>query len=70
MPDLFRGCERDKEKLCAELRVLEEGMERYRVSTPFQFDDGDHPAIVLKRESNPWLLSDEGHGMSFPQLCL
>ena len=25
------------------------------------FEDGDHLAIVLKREQDHWLLSDEGH---------
>ena len=56
------GIERNfREKVCAEIRVLEEGIDRYRVFTPFQFDDGDHLAIVLKREDNQWLLSDEGH---------
>jgi len=56
------GIERDfREKVCAEIRLLDEGMDRYRVFTPFQFDDGDHLAIVLKREADQWLLSDEGH---------
>ena len=56
------GIDRDfREKVCAEIRVLDEGMDRYRVFTPFQFDDGDHLAIVLKREASQWLLSDEGH---------
>ena len=36
-------------------------MERFRVFTPFLFDDGDHLAIVLKREGTLWLLSDEAH---------
>jgi hypothetical protein len=35
--------------------------QKYRVSTPFQFDDGDNLVIILKRENNQWLLSDEGH---------
>ena len=56
------GIDRDfREKVCAEIRVLDEGMDRYRVFTPFQFDDGDHLAIVLKRKASQWLLSDEGH---------
>jgi len=25
------------------------------------FEDGDHLAIVLKREQSNWMLSDEGH---------
>ena len=47
------GIERDfREKVCAEIRLLDEGVDRYRVFTPFQFDDGDHLAIVLKREDH------------------
>ena len=54
--------ERDfREKVCAKLRLAPEGMGRYRVFTPFLFEDGDHLAVVLKREGNTWLLSDEGH---------
>ena len=29
-------------------------------SSPFQFDDGDHLGIVLKKEGERWVLSDEG----------
>ncbi len=54
--------ERDfREKVCAKLSLTSEGMNRYRVFTPFMFDDGDHLAIVLKRENGRWVLSDEGH---------
>lgn len=54
--------ERDfREKVCEQIRLAGEGMERYRVFTPFLFDDGDHLAIVLKREQSNWMLSDEGH---------
>lgn len=54
--------ERDfRQKVCAKLRLTAEGVGRYRVFTPFVFEDGDHLAIVLKREDEKWLLSDEGH---------
>ncbi|MEK6814262.1 MAG: DUF1828 domain-containing protein [Nitrospirota bacterium] len=54
--------ERDfKEKVCESLRLASEGVDRYRVFTPFLFEDGDHLAIVLKREGGRWILSDEGH---------
>ncbi|MBI5570889.1 MAG: DUF1828 domain-containing protein, partial [Desulfomonile tiedjei] len=54
--------ERDfKQKVCKSLRLSSEGMDRYRVFTPFLFEDGDHLAIVLKREQGRWILSDEGH---------
>lgn len=50
-----------QEKVAAQVRLLPEGVGRYRVFTPFRFDDGDHLAIVLKRELLGWTLSDEGH---------
>lgn len=54
--------ERDfKQKVCDQLRLASEGLDRFRVFTPFLFEDGDHLAIVLRREHDRWLLSDEGH---------
>jgi len=54
--------ERDfREKVCESVSLHPEGVNRYRVFTPFMFDDGDHLAMVLKREQNGWILSDEGH---------
>jgi hypothetical protein len=50
-----------KQKVCESLRLTSEGVDRYRVFTPFLFEDGDHLAIVLKREQSRWILSDEGH---------
>ena len=50
-----------KEKVCEKLRLEAEGVNRYRVFTPFMFEDGDHLSIVLKRENGKWVLSDEGH---------
>jgi Domain of unknown function DUF1828 len=48
-------------KVCEQLRLTQEGEYRFRVFTPFLFEDGDHLAIVLKREAGQWMLSDEGH---------
>lgn len=48
-------------KVCEKIRLSGEGLDRFRVFTPFLFEDGDHLAIVLKREKGTWLLSDEGH---------
>lgn len=50
-----------KSKVCEQLTLVPEGIERFRVFTPFLLEDGDHLAIVLKREAGNWLLSDEGH---------
>ena len=48
-------------KVSAKIQLVAEGIDRYRVLTPFLFEDGDHLAIVLKREGSEWLLSDEAH---------
>lgn len=54
--------ERDfKTKVCDKIGLSSEGIDRFRVFTPFLFEDGDHLAIVLKRENASWTLSDEGH---------
>lgn len=50
-----------KDKVCKGIRIAPEGLQRYRVFTPFLFDDGDHFSIVLKGENGNWILSDEGH---------
>ena len=50
-----------RETVAEQVRLASEGMNRYRVFTPFRFDDGDHLAIVLKRDLLGWTLSDEGH---------
>lgn len=47
--------------LCENIELYEDGKERYRVFTPFRFDDGDHLSIVLKKKEQVWVLSDEGH---------
>ncbi len=54
--------ERDfRTKVSEKIRLAGEGVDRYRVFTPFVFEDGDHLAIVLRREHSSWALSDEGH---------
>ncbi len=54
--------ERDfHEKVSSKIRLGAEGMERFRVFTPFLFEDGDHLGIVLKKEGTRWVLSDEAH---------
>lgn len=59
---LIDDLEKDiKEKISDQVHLIQEGVERYRVFTPFKFDDGDHLAIVLKRDMLNWTLSDEGH---------
>jgi hypothetical protein len=53
--------ERDFEAtVCRGVRLLPEGSRRYRVFTPFSFDDGDLLSVVLLGQDHEWLLSDEG----------
>ena len=49
------------EKVSEMVQVIPDGKDRFRVFTPFMFDDGDHISIVLKKEQGGWVLSDEGH---------
>lgn len=48
-------------KVSSRIRLLADGKERFRVLTPFQFDDGDQFVIVLKKVGDRWVLSDEAH---------
>jgi hypothetical protein len=50
-----------KRKVSERVRLVPEGLDRYRVFTPFLLEDGDHLAMVLKKEDSSWVLSDEGH---------
>jgi len=50
-----------RESVSGQVTIEAEGINRFRVFTPFQFDDQDHLAIVLKRSNGSWVLSDEGH---------
>lgn len=49
------------EKVSAKVRLMAEGIERFRVFTPFRFGDGDHLAVVLKKMEGQWVFSDESH---------
>ncbi len=58
----FKTIERQfRDKVCNEIYLKPEGIERYRVFTPFLLEDGDHPSIVLKKDAVGWAFSDEGH---------
>jgi len=47
-------------KVCKGVRLVSEGNARYRVFTPFSFDDGDRLSVVLRSEDDRWEISDEG----------
>ena len=50
-----------RSQVAAKIRLEAEGPDRFRVFTPFVFDDGDHLAIVLRKDDAGWVLTDEGH---------
>lgn len=50
-----------KEKVCDKIKIVSEGKERFRISTPFMFNDGDHIVSLLKKTPKGWIISDEGH---------
>jgi len=41
--------------------VVAEGTDRFRVFVPFVLADGDHLCIILKRDGERWVFSDDGH---------
>lgn len=49
------------DKVSAKVRLTADGKERFRVLTPFQFEDGDQLVIILKKVGGRWILSDEAH---------
>ena len=58
----IEAIERDfRREVSERVRVAPEGPRRYRVFTPFRFDDGDHLAIALRQKDGGWVLSDEAH---------
>ncbi len=50
-----------KNKVCEKIRLLPEGKERFKIFTPFMFNDGDHLVSSLKKTPEGWVISDEGH---------
>lgn len=51
-----------QEKVSKEIEIMQEGTNRFRIFTPFQFDDGDKLPIILKTDqAGKNILTDEGH---------
>jgi hypothetical protein len=50
-----------RHRVCEQIDLEAEGPDRFRILTPFRFEDGDHFGIVLKREGDRWILTDEAH---------
>jgi len=58
----FESLEKEfKSKICDEISLSQEGLNRFIVFNPFMFDDGDHLVVLLKGKEDKWLFSDEGH---------
>lgn len=50
-----------KDKVCDKIKIVPEGKERFRISTPFMFNDGDHIVSLMRKTPKGWVISDEGH---------
>lgn len=50
-----------RDKVCAQIRLEPVGRDRFRVLSPFHFNDGDHLVMTLHSENGHWVLSDQGH---------
>lgn len=48
-----------RNRVCEQVSLEQEGEGRFRVLTPFRFEDGDHFGIFLKNEGGQWILTDE-----------
>lgn len=50
-----------KGRVCEQIDIEQEGDNRFFVTTPFRFGDGDHYVVILKKEGDHWILTDEAH---------
>ena len=50
-----------RRKVCDSVDLVQEGLDRFIVRTPFTFEDGDALKVVLVSEGDGWYLTDEGH---------
>lgn len=51
-----------EQRLRQSVELFPEGLDRYRIVTPFQFDDGDHLVLFLHgQHDGNWRMTDEGH---------
>lgn len=53
-----------REKVSSQFELLPEGVKRYRVVTPVEFDDGDGLEIVLEQRDGAWILTDDAHTLT------
>jgi hypothetical protein len=50
-----------RKKVCESVDLVQEGLDRFIVKTPFTFEDGDVLKVVVTQDGDGWYLSDEGH---------
>lgn len=50
-----------KDQISNEISLGGEGVNRFRIFNPYEFDDGDHFSIFLKKENESWKFTDEAH---------
>lgn len=50
-----------RQGISSQVRLVAEGTQRYRVLTPFLFDDGDHVSLLMRREDSRWVVADEAN---------
>lgn len=50
-----------RESTSSGLEIERKGIDRYIVHTNFSYPDGDELHIVIKRQDENWILTDEGH---------
>jgi len=58
-----------RRKICSEIDIESEGVDRYIVYTPFAFDDGDHFVVLLRKNGSGWFVTDEGHTLMHLSYC-
>jgi len=50
-----------RKKVYDSFDLIQGGLDRFLVKTPFTFEDGDVMKVVLARDDKGWYLTDEGH---------
>ena len=58
-----------RDKISNEISLREEGVNRFRIFNPYEFDDGDHFSIFLKKENGRLPFSEVVKGSSSKLLC-
>lgn len=49
-----------RDRVCREIDLVPEGLGRYLIANPFEYDDGDGLEIALEQREGCWHLTDQG----------